>query len=121
MSNIYTSQSQAAKPNQGQVLSDLTNLEKELMARRSSVTEIGEITMIEEALTQVKAAQQATVEQVTESRITAGLERDQTKSSIPSVALNRGEQFKSYSGHGTSYIDYMKTNIAGLAQLISKN
>lgn len=121
MSNIYTNQSQAVKPQQGHVLNDLSKLEKELITRRGSVTEHGEIAMIEEALSQVKAAQEVALEQVTHSRVRAGIERDSKPKTVAGMALARGEQFKSYSGHGTSYIDYMKSNISGLEQLMSKN
>ncbi len=89
------------------------------MQRRGSVTEAGEIMMIEEALSQVKAAQTATLE-ISNSRISAGLERDPSPT-IQGMALNRGEKFTSYNGHGNSYIGYMKANIDGLGDLIRKN
>ncbi len=121
MSNVYSNQSPSIKPNQGQVLSDLSKLEKDLMARRSGLTEPGDIQMIEEQLMTIKVAQEATLEQVTQSRMQAGLERDVQTKTVPGMALSRGETFKSYNGHGNSYIDYMKSNIAGLALIISKN
>ncbi len=91
------------------------------MARRSGLTEPGDIQMIEEQLMTIKVAQEATLDQVNESRLRAGIERDAKNESIPGLALSRGETFKSYNGHGNSYIDYMKSNIAGLALIISKN
>jgi hypothetical protein len=121
VSNVYSNQGTSIQPNQGQVLSDLSKLEKDLMARRSGLTEPGDIQMIEEQLMTIKVAQEATLDQVNESRLRAGIERDAETESIPGAALARGEKFESYNGHGNNYINYMKSNIAGLAQLISKN
>ncbi len=87
------------------------------MTRRGSVTEAGEITMIEEALSQVKAAQTVALE-ATNSRMAAGIERDPSPT-VQGMALARGEKFTSYNGHGNSYIGYMKANLNGLEDLIS--
>ncbi len=123
MGNIFTNQqSNSVHINPGQVTSDLSKLEKDLIARRGAATEQGEIAMLEEAITQVKAAQEVASEQITNSRIAAGIERDHVpaKAHIPGRALAKGEKFESYNGHGNSYMDYMKSNIAGLEMLMKK-
>jgi len=118
MSQVFNNGSNVNQ-NPQQVMGDLQRLTDELISRRDSVTEEAEIADIELALEQLEEAKQtvqATVKPLNNIKVKAIPE-----AKVSGIALRPGEKFKSYNGHGISYIDYMSTNIKGLEELLAKS
>jgi hypothetical protein len=144
VTQVFTTHDQNVNPSNPKI-DQLDKLARDLQKKKSSITEVGQIQMIDAALEKVNIARQEAQigQKITNNQ--AGLGRYNTVNpaiqtetakqvqgvisdkeaeqifkikSIPTAVIKQGQQFASMSGKEPSVNSHMKTNIAGLFQLV---
>lgn len=138
--NKSVTNNQIQKKSPAQLMTELDKVKEDLLAKRGSTTEVGEIADIDAALEQVSTAQQTLAPKIEKSKATITSERTEQNANfyginpspqlsprqheqiaaiknVQGASLKKGDVFSSLNGHGLANNDYMRKNINGLFEL----